>query len=105
MSSPKLFLEFNDIDSLFHVNDQDGFAYGMGHDPVSAIKHARVVTDKPISIGEICELPTECVSEKPDGAIADHDVFIAALAEIAGMKVTRVFDDNMTFVGYTMEAI
>ena len=46
-----------------------------------------------------------CVPEKPDGAIADTHTFIAALAEIAGMEVTKNFDDNMHFIGYTMELV
>ena len=46
-----------------------------------------------------------CVPEKPSDAISDSEVFIQALAEIAGMKVTKLFDDNIHFLGYTMELI
>lgn len=45
------------------------------------------------------------VTEKPSEAIADSETFISALAEIGGMKVTKLFDDNMHFLGYTMEPI
>lgn len=106
MAAPtKLILEFNDIDAKFHVNDKNGFAFGDGYEPVDAIKHARVVTNAPIDIGESCGLPNICVAEKPDDAIADAEVFISALAEIGGMEVTKVFDDNMNFVGYTMKPV
>ena len=104
MSSP-LFLNFNDIDGKSHVTDKDGFAFGDGHEPADAIQHARVVTEDPINIGETCGIPTVCVSEKPDDAIADGEEFISALAEIGGMKVTKLYDDYMNFIGYTMEAI
>jgi len=103
--SSKLVLEFNDIDGQFHVNDQDGFAFGNGYEPSSAVRHARAVTDKPIHVGKIGALHTACVSEKPDEAISDGETFIQALAEIAGMKVTRLLDDDMNFIGYTMEVI
>ena len=105
MAAPtQLFLEFNDIDGQFHVNDHDGFAFGNAYEPVDAIKHARIVTKAPIQFNEFAGIPSVCVTEKPD-AIADHDVFISALAELAGMKVVGNYDDNMNFIGYSMELI
>ena len=35
--------------------------------------------------------------------IQDKDELIRALAEIGGMKVTTMFDDNLNFKGYNME--
>lgn len=105
MTSPKLFLEWNDHDGQYHVNDADGFAFGGGSfEPTDAIKHARVVSDAPIYIGETQSgIPEQVVSETPLGTIADAEQFISALAEIGGMKVTKLYDDNMHFIGYTME--
>jgi len=107
MSAPtKLFLEFSDIDGQFHVNDKDGFAFGNAHEIPDAVKHARVVSDAPIDFGDShAGFERVMVTKKPDGAMEDSEVFIQALAEIAGMKVTKYFDDNMHFLGYGMELI
>lgn len=103
--SSKLFLEFNNIGGKFHVLDEKGNHKGDGYEPTDAIKHARTVTKDPIYLGETCDLPTYCVSERPDNATADAEIFISELAEISGMKVKRLFDDDMHFIGYTMELI
>jgi len=105
MTSPKLFLEWNDLDGQYHVNDADGFAFGGGSfEPTDAIKHARVVSDKPIDIGDShAGFERVCVPKKPETAEEDSEVFISMLAEIGGMKVTKCFDDNMHFLGYTLE--
>jgi hypothetical protein len=105
MSAPtRLFLEHNAIDGQFHVNDKDGFAFGQGHEIPDAIQHARIVSDAPIDFGDSYEGFTRiCVTERPEGTFLDKEAFIAALADIAGMHVTKVFDDNMHFLGYTME--
>lgn len=106
MSSTKLFLEFNDIDGQFHVNDKDGFAFGNAYEIPDAIQHARMVTDAPIDIeDDHAGNHRHVVTEKPDGAIADTDTFISALAEIAGMQVTKYYDSNIHFLGYGMELI
>ena len=106
MSAPtKLFLEFGP-DSKFHINDQDGFAFGDGYEIPEAIQHARMVSDAPIDIeDDHAGNHRHVVTEKPEGAIADAHTFIAALAEIAGMKVTIYYDDNIHFLGYGMELI
>jgi len=99
----KLFLEFRN-DSKFHVVDENGESYGRGYEIPEAIKAARKITNAPIDIEESYEGFTRlCVPEKPDHAIADSRQFIAALAEIAGMKVIEHYDDNVNFLGYTME--
>ena len=104
MSSSKLFLEWNDLDGQYKVQDKDGFPFGNSYEPLDAIKHARMVTDEPISMGEgVGDIEQVIVSEKPTGIIADAEVFISALAEIGGMKVTKYYDDNMNFIGYGME--
>ena len=106
MSSPTLVLEFNNIDGKFHVNNRNGHAMGAAYEIPDAIAQARTVSNEPIDIGDSYAGFTEvCVPEKPDGAFVDTDMFIAALAEIAGMKVTRNYNDKMHFVGYTMEVI
>ena len=107
MSAPtKLFLEFNNIDGKFHVNDKDGFAFGAGYEIPDAIASARTVSDAPISIGTDCaDIEEILVSEKPETYTADKEVFIAELAEIAGMKVTKVYNDKMHFIGYTKELV
>lgn len=105
MSSP-LILDFNNIDGKFHVVDKDGFGFGDGYEIPDAVKHARTVTNEPISFGESYSgIDRVMVTEKPQEAEADSEQFIAALAEIGGMKVTKLFDDNMHFIGYTMELV
>ena len=106
MAAPtKLFLEWNDIDGQYHVNDKDGYAFGAGsYEPTDSIKSARSVSDAPISFGEShAGFDRVCVPEKPDHAEEDHDEFIAMLSELAGMKVTQYYDDNMHFLGYGMD--
>lgn len=104
--SSNLVLEFSDIDGKYHINDENGFAFGDGQEIPEAIQSARIVTDEPIYFGDsFCGIPRVMVTEKPTEAIADCEPFIAALAEIAGMKVTKYFDDNMHFLGYGMELI
>lgn len=105
MAAPtKLFLEFNDIDGKFHVNDSKGFAFGAAYEIPDAVQSARAVSNAPISFGTDCAGTEEImVPKKPEHYTADKDVFIAELAEIGGMKATKVYDDNMNFIGYTMD--
>ena len=105
MISPKLFLEFQN-DSKFHVIDSDKNTIGAVYEIPDAVKSARKVSDAPIDFeDDHAGNHRIMVTKKPDNAIADTDTFIAALAEIAGMEVTKNFDDNMHFIGYTMELI
>ena len=100
----KLFLEFSNIDSQFHVNDENGFAFGNGYEILDAVAHARMVTESPINFGDSYSgLERVMVPKKPDEVIVDTEECIAALAEIGGMKVTKVFDDQMHFIGYTIK--
>lgn len=98
----KLFLEFND--SKFHVIDENGVSYGRGYEIPDAINDVRKITDSPIDIGDshagFCR---QCVPVKPDHAEEDSEVFIQMLAELAGMEVIKLFDDNIRFMGYTMK--
>ena len=107
MPSPnKLFLELNNLDGKFKVVDKNSFPFGDGYEIPDAIQSARTVTNAPISIGDShAGFDRVCVSEKPADYEADSEVFIQALAEIGGMKVIKLFDDNMHFIGYTMELI
>ena len=101
----KLFLEFQN-DGKFHVVDENGASYGRGYEIPDAIKHVRKITNSPIDIEEgYAGFTRLCVPEKPQEAVADSETFISALAEIGGMKVTKLFDDNLHFLGYTMEPI
>ena len=106
MSSPKKLI-FNDIDGKFHVVNKDGSgSYGAAYEIPDAIAQARTVTDEPIHFGSDCAgIDEVMVSEKPETYTADKDVFIAELAEISGMKVTKNYNDKMHFIGYTMEVI
>ena len=86
--SSKLFLKFQN-DSKFHVVDEQDQTIGAAYEiPDSYAGFSRL-----------------CVAEKPDDAEADTENFMAMLAELAGMKVTKLFDDNVHFLGYTMEPI
>ena len=103
--SSKLFLEFQN-DSKFHVIDENNKSIGEAYEIPDAIQQARNISKAPIDIEDShAGFSRVCVPEKPSDAIADSDVFIQALAEIAGMKVTKLFDDNIHFLGYTMELI
>ena len=106
MQAPnKLFLEFQN-DSKFHVIDSDNNTIGVAYEIPEAIQEARKTSKAPIDIEDShAGFERLCVAEKPNNAIADTEVFIAALAEIGGMKVTKLFDDNVHFLGYTMEPI
>ena len=106
MQSPnKLFLEFQN-DSKYHVIDSNNNTIGAAYEIPDAIKEARKTSNDPIDIEDShAGFERLCISEKPDNAIADSDVFIAALAEIGGMKVKKLFDDNVHVLGYTMEPI
>ena len=103
--SSKLFLEFKD-DGKFHVLDENKKSVGAAYEILGAIKQARTVTDAPIDFGESFSGASRLiVSEKPADAEVDSDKFISALAEIGGMKVIKNFNDDMNFIGYTMELI
>ena len=106
MASPtKLFLEFQD-DSKFHVIDENKNTIGAAYEIPEAIQEARKTSKAPIDIEDsYAGFERLCVAEKPSDYEADTETFIAALAEIAGMKVTKLFDDNIHFIGYTMELI
>ncbi|WP_296882251.1 hypothetical protein [uncultured Methanobrevibacter sp.] len=101
----KLFLELQN-DSKFHVVDENGCSYGQHYELIKAIKEARKITASPIDIEDShAGFSRLCVPEKQDNAEEDSEVFIQMLAELAGMKVTKLFDDNLHFMGYTMEPI
>lgn len=105
MSSPKLFLDFQN-DNKFHVIDEHKNTIGAAYEIPDAIKEARKTSKAPIDIEDsYAGFQRLCVAEKPDNYESDTENFIAALAEIGGMKVTKLFDDNMHFIGYTMELI
>lgn len=106
MQAPnKLFLEFQN-DSKFHVIDSDNNTIGAAYEIPEAVKEAREVSDAPIDFeDDHAGNHRIMVTEKPDNAITDTHTFLAALAEIAGMEVTINYDDNMHFIGYTMEPL
>ena len=105
--SSKLFLKMNDgVDPLFLVVDEHGQTIGAAYEIPDAIKAARKISNAPIDIEDSYAGFTRlCVPVKPDNAEEDVGTFIAMLAELAGMKVTKLFDDNVHFLGYTMEPI
>lgn len=101
----ELFLDFKD-DNKFHIINENGQSFGAAYEIPDAIKQVRKITDSPIDIeDDHAGNHRYVVSKKPDGAIEDVHSFIAALAEIAGMKVTTYYDDNIHFLGYGMELI
>lgn len=103
--SSKLFLELKN-DSKFHIIDENNKSIGAAYEIPDAIKHVRKITDSPIDIeDDHAGNHRYVVSEKPEDAIEDTETFIAALAEIAGMKVTKNLDENLHFLGWTMELI
>ena len=103
--SSKLFLKFQN-DSKFHVVDEQDQTIGAAYEIPDAIKEARKVSNAPIDIEDsYAGFRRLCVPVKPDNYEADTENFIAMLAELAGMKVTKLFDDNIHFIGYTMEPI
>ena len=103
--SSKLFLKFQN-DSKFHVVDEQDQTIGAAYEIPDAIKEARKVSNAPIDIEDsYAGFRRLCVPVKPDNYEADTENFMAMLAELAGMKVTKLFDDNVHFLGYTMEPI
>lgn len=100
-----LFLNFQN-DSKFHVIDENNNTIGSAYEIPDAIKAARKVSNAPIDIEDsYAGFRRLCVPVKPDNYEADTENFMAMLAELAGMKVTKLFDDNIHFIGYTMEPI
>ena len=99
MNSPKFFLKMADgIKPLFVVIDEEDFCIGEGYEIPDAIKSARKRTDEEI------ECDAGIITTKPASEfIQDKDELIRALAEIGGMKVTTMLDDNLNFKGYNME--
>ena len=103
MATPKLFLQFWN-DNKFHGVQEDGHSIGEAYEIPDAIKESRKRSHAPIDIEDNhAGFSRLCVPEKPENAEEDSEIFIAMLAELAGMKVTKLFDDNMHFLGYTME--
>ena len=102
MSAPtKLFLEKNPIDDKFHVNDADGFAFGGPAEyPDEAIKHARVVTDAPIHFGSGVSVvnPEETIDYD------NYEVLISDLCFALKKRVVHIYDENLNFKGWKMEA-
>lgn len=103
MSSPKLFLTMaKGINPLFEVVELDEeaeFCIGDGYEIPDAIKSARKkYPDEDI----LCDAGIITTAPASD-FIQDKDELIRALAEIGGMKVITMFDDNLNFKGYKME--
>ena len=96
MTAPtELFLEKNSIDGNWKVLDITDSPFGDGKTKTDAIKSAKnLCDDTPIHIGpcQIVGKPTYTTKE-----------IIDALAELAGMTVIEVFDENLNHVGYDME--
>lgn len=104
MSAPNLFLFLRDgIKPIFEVvesTDEGEFCIGDGYEIPDAIACARKRTDEDI----LCDAGV--ITTKPAKEfIQDKDELIRALAEIGGMKVTKMLDDNLNFKGYSMELI
>ena len=104
MSSPNLFLHLRDgIEPIFEVveaNDEAEFCIGEGYEIPDAIACARKRTDEDI----LCD--AGIITTKPAKEfIQDKDELIRALAEIGGMRVIRMLDDNLNFKGYAMELV
>ena len=100
--STKLFLEQNQDNSQFEVQDANGNAICEGsYEITDAIKNAREVSDAPIDFGDsFAGFERLCVTEKPAHAMEDTQMFISALAEIGGMRVKKLFNQciRVTFV-------
>lgn len=102
MSSPNLFLELNTIDNRWKVIDENGLAFGDGLTKREAIESARIVTDEPISFGACHEIPNMIVTNT-DKVLFNHEEIIESLADLGGMKVTKIYDDEFGLLGYSME--
>mgnify|MGYP007104064157 CR=1 FL=1 len=99
MSSNTYFLEKNPIDDRFKVDDQDGFPFGDGKMPNDAIHGARALgITEPIHFGSGVN-----VNDEKD--VFTTDELISELANLAGMKVKCVYNNDMNIIGWTMELI
>ena len=97
-TNPTLFLNFSVKTNTWKVLDQENFCYGEGESVIEAVQSARKVTKKDIHFNNICY-----VHESDDYLITDIFELIDELANLAGMKVTRIFDNADQFVGYDMK--
>ena len=102
MAAPtKLFLEYNGIDNRWKVVDENGFCFGDGRTVKEAVQSARVVTDQDIYFHD----GLVYVNKPETGLTKDVFDFIDELAEIGGMEVTRIYNNDDEFQGFKMELI
>ena len=93
-------------DGKFHVVDSDNNSIGAAYEIPDAIKEARKVTNDKIDFeDDHAGNHRYIINEKPDDVFSDTDEFIAELARLGGMQVTKLYNDKMYFIGYTMELI
>ena len=100
MTSSQLFLDIIPVDKMWKILDNDKNIIGEGDQPEEAIKQARETSN-----ADITTLTGAIVTQNvPDDLIPEHEI-IETLAEIAGMKVTKIQRDDFSTAGYTMELI
>lgn len=103
MTSPNYFLKLDDgIEPKFVVIDQEDFCMGEGYEIPEAIKSARKnrIPDEDI----LCDAGVITTTPAKE-FIQDKDALIRELSHIAGVRITRMLDDNLNFKGYNMELI
>ena len=102
MSAPtKLFLKLNTIDHRWKVVDEKGFCFGDGKDSEEAVQSARIVSDAPIyGPGSVV-----ISNPKEDPNLFNVTELIEELANLAGMKVIRAWDNDFKPCGYYMELV
>ena len=117
MAAPtKLFLDYNSFDSHYpwKVLDKQGMVFGSGETPEDAIKSARVVTNAPIYANSEFKgivdgtplLDVKYLTDiDEDTVLYGSEEVMEAMAELSGLKVYKVYDDDHFLMGYSFEVV
>jgi len=110
----KLFLEYSSFREEWKVLDIDRTPYGTGDSPEEAIRSARIITNAPIYANSDFKalidgeplLKVRYADEiLNETTLYGAEEMMEAMAEISGLNVYKVYDDNHVLMGYTFEVV
>lgn len=99
MSTP-LFLDIVGGEKQWKILDADNNIIGEGEDFRDAVKSARETSND-----DITTLSGAIVTQNPPKDLIPSTEILDVLAELAGMKLTKYINDDITDAGYTMELV
>ena len=110
----KLFLDHDSFHDVWKVLDKEDICYGTGNCPEDAIKSARVVTNAPIYANSEFKgivdgtplLDVKYLTDiDEDTVLYGSEEVMEAMAELSGLKVYKVYDDDHFLMGYSFEVV